>query len=291
MRDECAGSADSGTPIVQIGGGGAHPTSALSVGKAHQRVVREAREAEDADVDLFGKPWESTDRCLKRSTVREVSLETARVLIEKYEWMGCLAAVTWHAYGIYFGGLLGGVVTYGPEYSENLGAVSRATGKVGADWSKYGYEGKMILLSRGACAHWTPNGAASRLIRISMRLLPAKYEVVTATVDAAAGEIGTVYQAAGFDYVGSMRDGNPNVQFRPKDRHGWRINGKIVGARSMRQRIGTTKWADIQRHYPNAEVVMQYSKARYFAFRGPNAATLRSAIAHKIGPYPKRAAL
>jgi hypothetical protein len=37
-----------------------------------------------------------------------------------------------------------------------------------------------------------------------MDLLPERYQIVTATVDAAAGEIGIIYQACGFDYVGVM---------------------------------------------------------------------------------------
>ena len=37
----------------------------------------------------------------------------------------------------------------------------------------------------------------------SMRLLPERYQVVTATVGRAAGEGGTLYQAANFHSVGS----------------------------------------------------------------------------------------
>ena len=58
-----------------------------------------------------------------------------------------------------------------------------------------------------ACAHWAHPHAASKLIRRSMDLLPERYKVITATVDAIAGEIGTIYQACGFDYVGTMHRG------------------------------------------------------------------------------------
>lgn len=46
-----------------------------------------------------------------------------------------------------------------------------------------------------------------KVIRRSMRLLPERYRIVTATCDRAAGEIGTIYQACGFDDVGTMRAG------------------------------------------------------------------------------------
>lgn len=283
-------SADSGTLPDHGRGGGAHPTTTLPVGTAWQKIIRERRADDDSDVDLFGKPWQSADLTLSQAVVREVSRGTAKALIEKYEWMGCLPAVVWRSYGIFFDGFLGGVVCYGPEYSENLGIQAREQGRVCADWSKYGYEGRMILLSRGACPHWTPPNTASRLIRISMRMLPVKYSVITATVDPAAGEIGTVYQACGFDYVGSMRESNPNVAYRERDRHAWMVKGKLIGTRAMRSLVGSNRDADIRLCFPDAVVVMQHSKGRYFAFRGPDAATLRAAIAGKIKPYPKRVA-
>lgn len=249
---------------------------------AHQRLIRDRLAQTEAGDGLFGAYWEDLDRSIGNAEVREVDHATARAIIEKYEWLGCMPAVVYHSFGIYFDGVCGGVVCYSPETSENLGSVARLTGKGGADWSKYGYEGKMILLSRGACVHWAHPHAASKLIRRSMDLLPAKYEVVTATVDAAAGEVGTIYQACGFDYVGSMREDT--------HRAGWRIKGKIWNSRSMRRTAGSTRWEDVVRMFPDAELVPQHSKGRYFAFRGRYARSHRKAIAHLIQPYPKRAA-
>jgi hypothetical protein len=281
-------STDSGAADVQSAGGGASPTLTLDVGKAWQRTIREQRAELDLDADLFGRWWEGLDVDIKKAVVREVDIPTARGIIETYEWMKCMPAVVWYCFGIYFDGHLGGVVCYGPEYSENLGKVARRTGRSGADWSKYGFEDRMILLSRGACTHWAHPHAGSKLIRQSMKMLPSRFAVVTCTTDPNAGEIGTIYQACGFDYVGSMRESNPNVKFKPKDRHAWRIDGKIVGSRAMRQRIGSTRWEDIVKAYPTAQPIMEYSKHRYFAFRGPDAKNLRANIAHMIKPYPKR---
>ena len=71
-------------------------------------------------------------------------------------------------------------------------------------------------------------------------MLPEEYKVVTAT-DEHAGEIGTIYQACNFHYIGSMRENNPNVNSRENDRFGVEINGKLYTARSMRQKIGSQK--------------------------------------------------
>jgi hypothetical protein len=122
-------------------------------------------------------------------------------------------------------------------------------------------------------------------------MLPSKYEVVTATCDPAAGEIGTIYQACGFHYVGSMRDSNGAVKSRHMDRDAWFIGGRIVGSRAIRQRCGTTKSVDIERVFPDAVKIKQHSKHRYFAFRGSSKVqeTHLAAISGLIKPYPKRA--
>lgn len=259
--------------------------------KAHQRIIREQRQAEDADADLFGRWWQGINVDIRKADVREISYETAKSVIEKYEWLECMPAVVWHQYGIFFDGCCAGVVCYGPEYSENLGRIARETGRKCADWSQYGYEGKMILLSRGACAHWAHPHAGSKLIRGSMKLLPSRFEVVTATCDPAAGEIGSIYQACGFEYVGSMRDNREAVNSRYMDRDGWMVNGKIVGSRSMRQQCGSTRTDEIAAIFPDAVKIKQHSKHRYFAFRGPSPVQRkhRAAISHLIRPYPKRA--
>lgn len=262
----------------------------MTVGKAWQRTIRETRASENSDADLFGEWWRGVDTDIKKAVVREVSHETAKKVVLEYEWLGCMPAVVWHTFGIYFDNHLGGVVCYGPEYSENLGIQAREQGRKCADWSKYGFEGKMILLSRGACVHWAHPHAGSKLIRRSMDLLPEKYEVVTCTTDEAAGEIGTIYQACGFHYVGSMREGNPNVKHRRLDRDGWLIDGKMWSARSIRAVCGSTRKDVVRAHFPSVEFVPQHSKHRYFAFRGNKWTQKKhlAAIQHLLKPYPKR---
>ena len=256
---------------------------------AHQWKIRERRRAMNLDADLFGNWWEGIDVSIDRAVIRECSLATAKDIIEKYEWLGCLGLV-FYAFGIYWDGHCGGVVCYRTEYSENLGTTARSQdGPRGADWSRYGYEGKMLLLSRGACVHWAHPHAASKLIRRSMDLLPRQYEVITATTDPAAGEIGTIYQACGFDYVGSMRESVYNTQTMI-GRRAWMIDGKIVGSRHLRTMCGTAKAQDITRMFPDAVPINQHNKHRYFAFRGSRAVQKRHrrAIQHLIKPYPKR---
>jgi hypothetical protein len=268
---------------------GGPPAKGLCQMKAHQRLVRERKAIEESN-GLFGPWWESIDRDIKKAIVRPVRIETARSLVEEYEWLGCMPAVVWYCFGIFFEDACGGVVCFGPEYSENLGKQAREQGRKCADWSKYGYEGKMILLSRGVCLHWAHPHSGSKLISEAIKMLPPQYKVVTATVDDLAGEIGTIYQACNFVYVGSMRDSNPSVSSRKGDRDAWLINGKLYGTRAIRQKIGSVRQDDIKRYFPNAQRVRQNSKGRYFYFRGTKQEKAQDidAIKHLIKPYPKR---
>jgi hypothetical protein len=112
-----------------------------------------------------------------------------------------------------------------------------------------------------------------------MRLLPAKYQVITATVDPAAGEIGSVYQAAGFDYVGTMASGGHRL--RITDHH-----GHVISDRSARRKFGSSAINNLL--HQGLRVEQTARKGRYFAFRGHDRAALRTAITDRIRPYPKR---
>lgn len=244
--------------------------------KAWQRKIREERASTGGD--LFGRWWEALNTDIGRAEVREVSYDTAKAIIEEYEWLGTMPHIMLHAYGIFFDGACGGVVTYSPEYCENLGR-----------WDQYGFTGKIILLSRGACVHWAHPHAGSKLIRASMKMLPPKYEVVTAMTDRRAGEVGTIYQACGFEYVGALRERTGLIARQPSAI----IDGKLIAHRTLKQRFGTGSKAKIKELMgERVSFVEDIDKDRYFAFRGARSVVRRhrQAIAHLVKPYPKRAA-
>jgi hypothetical protein len=220
--------------------------------KAHQKIIRE-------QLIIHAPEPAATD--IKASVVREISYADAKVIIEQFEYLGTMPAFALHCFGIFFGDRLGGAVVYASEPTENLGV-----------WDRLGYSGKIICLARGACAHWAHHHAASRLIRRSMRLLPGCYQVITATVDPSAGEIGIVYQASGFDFVGTMTAGGDRL--RVSDR-----NGQVLSDRTARRRFGSSAVNDLLQAGLHVEQCVR--KGRYFAFRGPDRAALRTAIADR----------
>lgn len=223
--------------------------------KARQRLIRERMAAQAAERRVGS---------VAAAEVREITRGEAAAIISQFEPM---PAVVRHCYGIFFDGELGGAVVYGDDYAENWGV-----------WDRYGFSGRIIALLRGACLHWAPPHAASKLIRRSMRLLPARYKVVTATADFALGEVGTVYQAAGFHYVGQMHQRDRLlVSYRGK-----RMAREVLGASTIR----ALKALGIR----GLKVERIPRRARYFAFRGSarERRELRDAIAHLVKPYPKR---
>lgn len=248
---------------------------------AHQYVRRLEKAVEEF---AGGRYWEHLDLDLKNAIIKPVSLSYAKYIVEEYEYLGCLAAVNWFQYGIFFKDLddgeeiCGGVVVFGQEYAENMGV-----------WDKYGFTDKIILLNRGVCLHWTPKNTNSHLIMEAIKLLPEKYEVITATVDPDAGEIGTIYQACNWYYVGALR--------KNKSRLNVIINGKKYGSRSIRQKYGTMakdKLPELVKSKlgedAQIEFVQVHAKHRYFYFNGNKAVKRihKKALKEYIKPYPKR---
>lgn len=243
------------------------------IGEAWQYKMRQNFAESEKDT----RYWEGYDLSVKNSVVREISFSEAKEVINKYEWLGCMPVCVRHCYGLFFPSLtddswlLGGVTVFSQEYAENQGV-----------WDKYGYTGKIILLARGVNLHFCPKNANSHLIMESIKLLPPQYKVVTCTVDNLAGEVGTIYQACNFDYVGVMR--------KTKERTGFIINGKLYGSRAIRQKYGTQKKEEIKKIIPDVQIIKQKSKGRYFYFRGDRRERreLRKAILPLIKEYPKR---
>jgi hypothetical protein len=205
---------------------------------------------------------------ISTAEVRPIALSEAAKIIRRYEWLGSMPAAARWAFGIFFDNRLGGAVVYGNEYAENRGV-----------WDRYGYSGKIIALKRGVTLPWAHPHSASKLIRASMKLLPKRFKVVTATVCAAAGEIGTVYQSVGFDYVGQMKRGTRALIH---------YAGKIISERQAKRRFGTTGRHGLAKLGVRSYLVPR--RSRYFAFRGDprEQESLRNTIVHRVLPYPKR---
>lgn len=130
---------------------------------------------------------------LARAVVRPVSRRLAEQIIHQYEWLGTMAP-TGHHYGIFYGAFCAGVCCIGTS----IGGGVRA-------YEEFGLQaGEMVTLARGACVHWAPSGSNSKLVAWSCRLVArdTRAKLIIAFADTDAGEIGTIYQACNWTYIG-----------------------------------------------------------------------------------------
>ncbi len=87
-----------------------------------------------------------------------------------------------------------------------------------------------------------------------------------------------------------MRVDNPRSSGSWPAREGIEIDGVTYTGRTLRHRFGTQNRDTILTAYPQAKVVQQVAKGRYFAFRGPRSVQKRdrAAIRDLVQLYPKR---
>lgn len=251
-------------------------------GSCHQYQRREETEILDRSDKEFMEQLAKVNISMDNAVIKPITIKEAKPLIEKYEYLGTIAAFNKFAFGLFFDDLLSGVVIFGSEYSINL-----------PFWQeKYSMDkDNTLLLNRGVCTWWCPKNANSFLVSGAIKMLPEQYKVITCTVDPMAKEKGTIYQACNFKYLGSMRDSNPNLKHKKgkRDRTGCIINGKLLTSRSMRQKFGTMRKALILERFPNAQFIKVRSKHRYITFRGSRKERkfFNSKFEHMYKPYPK----
>lgn len=93
------------------------------------------------------------------------------------------------------------------------------------------------LISRGACISWSPKNLASAFMMWSIKWMVqnTRYRLFTAYADPAAKELGTIYQACNFYYLG-QGSGTTTRYINP-------YTGKVVSDRFFRVRSAYKKYA------------------------------------------------
>jgi hypothetical protein len=136
--------------------------------------------------------------------------------IEKHEWLGKISLYPTHFFTARYNGILAGVVIMDmpTSFSKLLGENTRKIER---------------LISRGACVSWSPKNLASKLIMFSINWMVknTNYRLFTAYSDTEAKELGTIYQACNFYYLG--KKSGAKHQFKIE-------NGKWVSDRYFRSR-------------------------------------------------------
>jgi hypothetical protein len=161
-----------------------------------------------------------TFKCVEDKKEREEIKE----FIYRHEWLASLSQYTTHWFACYYKNILAGVVLMNVP-----NAFSKLLGENTPNLER--------LISRGACISWSPKNLASSLIMWSINWMAKNttYRLFIAYSDPTALELGTVYQACNFYYLGKSAGGKRYIS---------PYTGKIISDRFFRQKTAYKKFAD-----------------------------------------------
>lgn len=231
---------------------------------------------------------------LSGAIVEIISREEAASIILRYEWLAAdprkkapMGSGVQACFGLRLNGELIGAVCIGTMG----GNIRLICGKE--------YANKTVCLMRGACVPHAPKNAASFLIRQACRLAFKEFGwcIFFAYSDTDAGEIGTVYQASNWHYIGEglgrpaksyhtdyeSPDGKTLVSSyklnHDKERTFMRSLGWNEARGPMRPYLESLGWKPIR----------SLGKKKWVWFEGPKKSELKHLCRYPFLPYPKRA--
>ena len=208
----------------------------------------EANELRTSDFDFVYVPKEDREGC-----------EEVKDFIERHEWLGKLQQRSTHRFCARLkknNALAGVVIMATPNAFSNL------LGPENTDKEK--------LISRGACISWGPKNLGSWLIMSSLRWMVenTEFRYFTAYSDPEAKELGTIYQACNFTYLGQTSGTAKQYLDPDHPEKGW-FSDREFRKKSKYQRyaqaIGIDKatWKGWMKKYsPNWEIIPEDIKVK-----------------------------
>jgi hypothetical protein len=172
---------------------------------------------------------------------KDLCFQEIKSFIEKHEWLGRVSLYPTHIFTARYNGILAGVVIIDMPsvFSKLLGEETKKIER---------------LISRGACISWSPKNLGSSLIMfaINWMLKNTQYRLFVAYSDVEAKELGTIYQACNFYYLGK-KSGAKNQY---KIETGRWVSDRYFRARSVYKRLAKENeiiWHD---EWQNGDSVM-----------------------------------
>lgn len=209
---------------------------------------------------------------LKGFCVKEISRLEAEKIILEYEWLGTMGRA-FVCYGLFVENQLHGALNFGlPSSPESRNICGKEL------------VAKAICLERGACSHLTPKNAASFFIKRAIKQAHEKYgwEIFYAYSDEEAGEIGTIYQACNWFYLGQGVGRTPG---RKREYYLDPFNN-LISERTLRRR--KLKKNDILKL--GWKVIEKLPKHKYVWFEGSSGRKkiLKGKCRYEFKKYPKK---
>ncbi len=172
-------------------------------------------------------------RSLKFEYIDKIDIERCREIkcfIERHEWLGKMPARPTHRFVATYRKHIVGVVVMATPYG-----FTNIFGKENAQLEK--------LIARGATISWAPKHTGSWIVMKSIRWMVknTQYRFFSGYSDTAANELGTVYQACNFIYLGK-KSGTKHEFFDPENpQRGWfsdRLFRKVGQFRKYAKMLG-----------------------------------------------------
>jgi hypothetical protein len=188
----------------------------IEVGICHQYKRKMDTFSEDIDSNM------PVSSCIKEfDFATEKFNNEHKAFIERYEWLGTVGYSPKWIFTARVNGILGGVVII----TEPNGYTNNIHGK---QWE--------AQITRGATASWTPKNLGSKLVMFSCNwMVKNTYKrLFFGYSDHAAGEVGTIYQACNFMYLGNHFGATVKYELE---------NGKKVTSRYFRKTSTFRKYA------------------------------------------------
>ncbi len=203
----------------------------------------------------------------KTLIVRAVHPDVVRPLIAERHYLHSMPAAAWRCFGVYAGTTLTGAVVF------TAGARNGHRVLLGAKPQQ------VATLARLWLADELPKNAESRVIGVVLRALrrEGEWKALLSYADPAAGHVGTIYQATGWQYLGQSEA----VTYVDLG------DGRAVHPRTVYERLGSNAVGHLQRTGVPAHRVRMTGKHRYTYLLDP---TWRWRLRDRPRPYPRRAA-
>lgn len=206
--------------------------------------------------------------------LERISKNTALAFYREYEHLGNCGLGVWH-FGLYNNDSLISVVSFGtvnfnPKRSKFALIVQN-------------YNLRIIQLTRGGTRFDAPKGTPSRTISLALQEIKKDLgcALIVAYSDTKWNEIGTIYQASNFLYLGLTN---------PKGQANYIVGGKFLSGWSVRKKFGTR---DLKKLRLIAGDVIRIPLTPKHMYVYPNAnkvlnSKIKKDLAALSKPYPKR---
>jgi hypothetical protein len=172
---------------------------------------------------------------------KKTCFDEIKEFIERHEWLGRVSLYPTHIFTARYKGILAGVVIMDMPsvFSKLLGDETKKIER---------------LISRGACISWSPKNLGSSLIMFAINWMVknTNYRLFVAYSDVEAKELGTIYQACNFYYIGK-KSGAKNQY---KIETGRWVSDRYFRARSVYKKLAKENGITWQDKWQDGDSVM-----------------------------------